>query len=321
MSGRRSSRSGRGLTRGGRGRSGRGSSRSSRTTSSSSSSSTKTEIKFYPHGSGGYRQVVTYDTVKDAICEHVQRNYKYGQDIAKSLRDLQLIDLTADKPTRKRTTVVIPAADIDPTTGLVRNQADIDAAKEDKEFKQQSLDVDYEKSVEIYMDRVTTLANNIPKAYALIMSSYCGKTMKSRVEEHPSFASTVQDDPIELLKLIQTLMHDPQRAKYPYATLTDSFTRLLNILQAENEELLDYVKRFKQERDIVISYIGSDILDEFTENTEEYRKIEDADPDVDAKREYLKKGAFTKWMAFLMLRNADKARYGTLYNDLVSHYS
>ena len=41
-------------------------------------------------------------------------------------------------------------------------------------------------------------------------------------------------------------MHDPVRAKYPYASLTEAVARTLNIKQMENENLIDYVKRFKQ---------------------------------------------------------------------------
>ena len=32
--------------------------------------------------------------------------------------------------------------------------------------------------------------------------------MQQRIEEHPDFG-TIQDDPIELLKIIKLLMHDP----------------------------------------------------------------------------------------------------------------
>ena len=36
------------------------------------------------------------------------------------------------------------------------------------------------------------------------------------------------------------------RAKYPYASLMEAVARTLNIKQMENENLIDYVKRFKQ---------------------------------------------------------------------------
>ena len=48
-------------------------------------------------------------------------------------------------------------------------------------------------------------------------------------------------DPIELLKAIKVLMHETARARYPLASLTDAFTRLINLRQMEHENLLDYV--------------------------------------------------------------------------------
>ena len=67
-------------------------------------------------------------------------------------------------------------------------------------------------------------------------------------------------------------MHDPIRAKYPCASLTEAMSRMLNIKQMENEGLLDYVKRFKESRNITKSHVGTDILDKFVENTRDYRE-------------------------------------------------
>jgi len=50
------------------------------------------EIKFYPHGSGKQGQAVTYDAVIENIISYVQRTYRYGKDIAGSLRDLNKLD-------------------------------------------------------------------------------------------------------------------------------------------------------------------------------------------------------------------------------------
>ena len=43
--------------------------------------------------------------------------------------------------------------------------------------------------------------------------------------------------------------------------------QMLNIKQLENEQLLKYIKRFKQFRDITKSHVGTDILDTFVDNT------------------------------------------------------
>jgi hypothetical protein len=83
--------------------------------------------------------------------------------------------------------------------------------------------------------------------------------MQNRIEEHPDYETMIRDDRIELLDKIKMLMHDPIRAKYPYASLTEAMSRMLNIKQIESEGLLDYVKRFKESGDIMKSHVGTDI--------------------------------------------------------------
>jgi hypothetical protein len=94
--------------------------------------------------------------------------------------------------------------------------------------------------------------------------------MQNCIEEYPDYDTTILDDPIALLIKIKVLMHDPIRAKYPYASLTEAMSRMLNLKQNENEGLLDYVTRFKESRDITKSRVDTDILDKFVENTREY---------------------------------------------------
>ena len=83
--------------------------------------------------------------------------------------------------------------------------------------------------------------------------------MQARIEAHPDFEAKIRNDPIALLEAIKELMHDPVRAQYPMAGMTDALKRLLNLRQAEDEQLLDYVKKFKQQRDIAKSYVGIDL--------------------------------------------------------------
>jgi hypothetical protein len=130
------------------------------------------------------------------------------------------------------------------------------------------------------------------------------------------YENTIRDDPIELLNKIKILMHDLIRAKYPFASLTETMIRMLNIKQGENEGLLDYVKQFKQTRDVTESHVETDILDKFIENTREYQ--EEAD---EAAKKELKNGTFAKWMAYLLLRNSDQSKYGSVLDGLISQYS
>jgi hypothetical protein len=67
------------------------------------------------------------------------------------------------------------------------------------------------------------------------------------------------------------LINDPVRARYPYASVTESITRFMTCKQLENESLADYVKRFKSNRDRLAQTMGKDFLKKFVENTMEYQ--------------------------------------------------
>jgi hypothetical protein len=75
-------------------------------------------MKFFPHGIGRERQTVTYDTVKDNIVQFVQKTYNNGQDIAISLRDLTIKDLSTLQPVRGQAGISEDAAKR-PTNKLV----------------------------------------------------------------------------------------------------------------------------------------------------------------------------------------------------------
>ena len=111
-------------------------------------------------------------------------------------------------------------------------------------------------------------------------------------------------------------MHNPIGAKYPFASLSEAMIRMLNIKQQENKQLLEYIKRFKQFRDITKSHVGTNILDTFVENTCDYQDETDAPI-----KTLMKTGAFNKWMAYLLLRNSNQRKYGSMMNGLVLQFS
>ena len=87
-------------------------------------------------------------------------------------------------------------------------------------MEQQGLDINYQAELKRFLNQKDQLDQNLYKAYLLIFSTYCNKTMQNRIEEHPDYDTKILDDPIELLRKIWVLMHDPLRAKYQFASLT-----------------------------------------------------------------------------------------------------
>ena len=83
-----------------------------------------------------------------------------------------------------------------------------EAAK--KQQEQEGLNIKYQEELCIFLDKKAVLDRGLKKTFAYIFSSFCAKTMQQCIEEHPDFG-TFRDDPIELLKVIKLLMHDPVR--------------------------------------------------------------------------------------------------------------
>ena len=89
--------------------------------------------------------------------------------------------------------------------------------------------------------------DNWVKAYALIWEGYCSKEMQSAIKEMSTYESQIINEPLKLLATVESLMHTPERAKNPPLTLVEVLSSFLKLKQGDNEELLDYLSRFKSE--------------------------------------------------------------------------
>ena len=140
--------------------------------------------------------------------------------------------------------------------------------------------------------------------------------MKSRVEEHIEFQSRINDNPIALLEVLKTLTHDPVRARYTFASMTEALVNCVNVRQFEDENLSDYIKRMKQLRDVLKSHIGDEVLHKFVENGAEYA----------AETSYtvmsrMKEQSWDQWMAYIAIKGCDQTKYGTVVKGFASQFS
>ena len=225
------------------------------------------ELKFSPYGQAYGKHSATFDTVLEFIVNTIQKTYKHGQDIGESLLNMEKVDLSDQEPVMGE---VEPPGD----TAIAGGAAAV-TMRARQQLK--SLEVKYSIDYQKYSDRLDILKENMLKAYSLIYGNYCTQGMQSRLQQLPNFTTEIRGDPIELLKTIQILMHDPVRGRYPYATVCDVWRTLFFTKQGENENILDYSKRFKQSRDVVKTYMGDEMFHKFVERTPEYRNEEDED--------------------------------------------
>jgi len=99
--------------------------------------------------------------------------------------------------------------------------------------------------------------------------------------------------------------------------MTESLIRLVNIKMCDQESPLEYVKRFKEYPDVMVSHLGKDLLDYNTTQTQAHK---DGTINTAAKKK-LKEGAWDQWMAYLMMKGSDYPRYGSLLRGFGAQFS
>ena len=253
---------------------------------SSKKSQINKELKFHLHGVGKEKQTTTYSKVLEKICLRIQQSYNSGSRVARSLMEDKVIPLP--EPEREE------SQETDPTK---------------KVFDQRTKDMLWDKKLELWVQQESEFNENWSKAYAFIFEQYCGKEMQVTIKELEHFELKIQNDPLELLKEIRTLIHTPIKAGYLFMTLTENLATFLNLRQAENESLLDYLERFEQEKNIIKSMLGTQILDKFTET---YPGYDDMSSD---EQNTMKDATWDAWMATIFLRGGDMKAYGELLKD------
>jgi hypothetical protein len=155
------------------------------------------EMKFGPQG----QRYHMYATVKEHLCEYVQKTYDDGGDVAVSLKKEVLLDLKPHEPVREMSQKTDTA---------------------EKEIEQMGMDMKYQSKLNDFNKRANNLRKGMEKAYADIRATYCTKVMRGRIDTHPDFETKIYNDPIELLKAIKVLMYDTIRAQNPMVVMTET---------------------------------------------------------------------------------------------------
>ena len=186
-------------SRGGRGHGGQGQGRGYWNNSRSSNNKSN-EIKFAPQ-SQGKTMTATYNTVKETRMVQIQKSYKNGQDVVTCLKQESKLDLLKLAPKHE-----------------ISKKSDAD----EKEVEQRALDIKYQEELRRHLDHCDELEQGFNKAYALIFTNYCTRPMQRKIKEHPDFATKIEDDAIQLLEVIKTLMHDTVRSVYPMSSIVDA---------------------------------------------------------------------------------------------------
>ena len=167
------------------------------------------EMKFAPIylNEGSKIRFATYASVLEHIIQHIQKTFDNGEDIAVSLKKMEIVDLDAEAPVRA---------------------ISLETNEDKRKIEQDGYDILYQERTRRHLDREDNLRKGLFKTYGLIFSNYCTRGMQHRIEEHPEFKTLIEDNPIQLLEAIKVLVHDKIRTQYMFITPTDVLTRWLN---------------------------------------------------------------------------------------------
>jgi hypothetical protein len=186
----------------------------------------------------------------------------------------------------------------------------------DKATEQEGYDILYKAEIDMYTKGKHELEDNMNKMYSLIYLQHCNKTIQDRIHAHPDFETKIKNDPIELLKAIEILINDPVRARYPYPSVTEAITRFITCRQLDNEPLADYVKSFKGNQDNLAQNMEKDFLKDVVKNTKQYADETNID-----KQDKMQKGLYAQWTAYMLMKNSNQGKYGSLMTSLTTQFS
>ena len=74
--------------------------------------------------------------------------------------------------------------------------------------------------------------------------------MQSKIKAQKNWNDKIYNNPIKLLIAIKECGHNQQDKRYPVASTVRAMKALMNTRKADNENLVDYARRFASAKDI-----------------------------------------------------------------------
>ena len=213
----------------------------------------KRELIFHMHDASQRKTSESFARIKESIVSEIEINFENSNHVAASIEDGNR--KVFSEPTLQESTV-------DPTVNAVNARLHA--------LQNRQQEMKWGKEYDLYLDNIKEFEDIWVKAYVYIWEKYCSREIQFALKEMPDYDSNIKNEPLELLVRIEKLMHTPMKAKYPPLTLIEVLSSFLSLKQGDNEELLDYLSRFKSERNVMKSLFGKGMLDGFVENTPEY---------------------------------------------------
>ena len=229
------------------------------------------------------------------IKEYIGKNFQEGADILQSLENKEQIQLV--KPTLSE--------DADPDDPVEK--------------------IILQEEVKLYIKRARLLKTNINKAYSLIIGQ-CTDTLIAKLEERSDFGKVKKDmDAIGLIKIIDQIMARHEDTRYDCETYVRAQVSLWSCVQNAEMSDIEHLERLKAKIDTLDSYgitLGNDPC--LLKNHDDFEELDLGNDEMaladvqqhETIMEKVREDTRDRLLGYLYIKNADKARYGSLLEEL-----
>ena len=161
--------------------------------------------------------LVELSLITQVVRDHLAKTLRNGSDIATMIDTRRDVSFDNEKPQP----VEKPPDNL--LTGAVLAKYELDREIQRRE-------------IEEWMKRKSNYNENKTKAF-LVIQAQCTDRLKERILNQNDYASRVKNDPLELLKDIETLSISHTEDKYDMAMVHEAMKSFFNLHQHENEPL------------------------------------------------------------------------------------
>jgi len=205
------------------------------------------EWKFAPLVEG--RPQKTFAAIKQKLLSEINKNDKDMDDVHDSLSKMELKDLSLIRPVKE----------------IFRK-----ANAAEKKAEQETMNGIFSEKCKAFVDRERSLEKGMRQMFFKILDDYCTPSMQQKVQMHPDHEKKWSWVQIALLQLIEQLMLDSVRTSYKWRKWFQCLKWIVTFKMQPNEDVLDYVKRFKQVSDNLKTTAGDRLTNFFIESGYDY---------------------------------------------------
>jgi len=261
----------------------------------SGTQSKKIDLRFTPLDHRNSYAQASFEVVKELVVLKVKKDFDDGGPAATCLD--------------KETIGVMPVP--------VREHSQLDpkASKQAFDDQEEGFKFSFQDAMKTRNRRIDVRSANLLKAYALIWDDYMTKAMQDMIEGHPDFKTSIEDKPIALLKAIRVSMQKTTRVQLPMWTAMLALIKFVNYRQPDGLSLGEYVKYFKEQRDVFVAQAGSHMWDGLAELLPGYAALGATE------KVKFKADCWNQFEAILLLYRANHKIFTSLSDELHGAYT